>query len=175
MRFPAILIMLIHCFGCQNDSNKEVVLPEETLFKGVREYVDFSKLEPIFHKNNDSTYLINFWATTCPPCLKELPWFEQLANDYKGEKLKMLFINTDGKSHMENRLFPFLEKRKINLPVVALTDPNANKWTEAVNPNWYGALPYTVIYNKEKREFHFGAFENYEHLKQTVQLFLEQG
>lgn len=175
IRLLPLLLLTLVLWGCQNKSNKEIVIPEATMLTGVREVVDFSKLEPFFHKKTDSVYLINFWATTCPPCLKELPWFETLASEFEHEKLRMLFINTDGKSHLEDRLFPFLERRKIDLPMVALTDPNANKWTEAVNPNWYGALPYTIIYNKQKRAYYFGAFDNYEHLKQEVFSFLKEG
>lgn len=172
MRLILFTMILLSAVACNSGNSGEVSIPEEALLKGVEEYVDFSKLEPIFHKQNDSTYLINFWATTCPPCLKELPWFQQLAMEMQNEKLAMLFINTDGKSHIEDRLFNFLEKRKIDLPVVALSDPNANIWTEAVNPNWYGALPYTLIYNKGERKYYFGAFDNYEHLKNEVLSFL---
>lgn len=160
--------------SCGRTGNKgEVNIPEQTVLKGVREYVDFSALEPMFHKSNDSTYVINFWATTCPPCLKELPWFQQLGMEHQDKKLEMLFINIDGKRHMEDRLFPFIESRNINLPIVALTDPNANIWTEAVNPNWYGALPYTIIYNQKERKYYFGAFDNYDHLKKEVLYFLD--
>ncbi len=170
--FWLILTVTLLTLGCTGSSG-EVNIPDETVLKGVREYVDFSKLEPIFHKSNDSTYVINFWATTCPPCLKELPWFQKLGTELQDRKLEMLFINIDGKLHMEDRLFPFIETRKIDLPIVALTDPNANIWTEAVNPNWYGALPYTIIYNQKERKYYFGAFDNYEHLKNEVLNFLD--
>ena len=90
----------------------------------------------------------------------------------KGKNLELLFINIDGKNHLEDRLFTFLDKRSIDLPIIALTDPNANKWTEAVNPDWYGALPYTIIYKKDKKKYFFGAFENYAQLEKEVLLSL---
>lgn len=172
MKYSLLLFLAILLGSCSD--SRPLKIPKKARLQGVKEYVDFSQLEPYFHKNNDTTYLINFWATTCPPCIKEIPYFEKLSKAFKEEKLEFLLINTDGKRHFESRLFPFLEKKKINLPVVALTDPNANVWTAAVNKDWYGALPYTIIYRNEDRKYYFGAFENYAEIKNEVQLFLDK-
>ncbi|WP_392388833.1 TlpA disulfide reductase family protein [Flavobacterium piscinae] len=32
--------------------------------------------------------MINFWATWCVPCVKELPYFEKLNQKYKNEKIQ---------------------------------------------------------------------------------------
>ena len=49
----------------------------------VKVYVDYAKFEQdyLLNKSNDTTYVINFWATWCRPCVQELPYFEQLAKD----------------------------------------------------------------------------------------------
>ena len=40
--------------------------------------LDFNSFEPHLHLENDTTYIINFWATWCIPCRKEMPAFEQI-------------------------------------------------------------------------------------------------
>ena len=40
------------------------------------EIVDFNKLQQVFLNKSDTTYYINFFASWCAPCIKELPDFE---------------------------------------------------------------------------------------------------
>lgn len=44
--------------------------------------VDYSGLEPYLNKSNDTTYIVNFWATWCTPCVEELPYLEKLSREY---------------------------------------------------------------------------------------------
>jgi hypothetical protein len=52
-----------------------------------------------------------------------------------------------------------------------LDDPDSNRWIDLVNPNWSGAIPATLIYNKTKREFFEKEFTDSE-LKDIVETFL---
>ncbi len=132
----------------------------------------FDEIEHIFTKDNDTTYLINFWATTCPPCLKELPLFEELRQKYKGEKFKIFLINTDNEERYNEKVVPYVEKLKLKNKVYALVDDNYTVWTAKINEDWYGALPYTVIYKGNKRKFFMGAFKNEQELEETIKKFL---
>lgn len=40
--------------------------------------------------------LVNIWATTCPPCIREMPELEQLQNNYKDKGLKVVGLIADG-------------------------------------------------------------------------------
>ena len=55
--------------------------------------------------------------------------------------------------------------------MVLLNDPDANSWINKVDPTWSGAIPATVIYKKEKRQFYEKAF-TYEELEAEVNKFL---
>lgn len=39
--------------------------------------------------------LINFWATWCPPCKAEIPWFVEFAEKYRDERLAVIGISVD--------------------------------------------------------------------------------
>ena len=39
--------------------------------------VDFKQLQPFLEIDNDTIYVVNFWATWCGPCVREIPYFEQ--------------------------------------------------------------------------------------------------
>ena len=54
--------------------------------------------------------------------------------------------------------------------MVVLDDPDANSWIPKVDENWSGAIPATIIYNKDKRVFYERSF-TYEELAKEVQTF----
>lgn len=114
---------------------------------------DFNGIDKWLNKQNDTVYVINFWATWCAPCVKEFPVFEQFAKENKDEKLKVLMINLDFPDQYNSRLLPFLEQRKSKLDVIMLDDPNQNQWIVKVDSIWSGSLPATLIYGKCKRVF----------------------
>jgi thiol-disulfide isomerase/thioredoxin len=57
--------------------------------------VGFSEFEKNLASNSDTVYIINFWATWCAPCRKEIPQFEQIHKDYSGDKVKVLLVSLD--------------------------------------------------------------------------------
>ena len=50
---------------------------------------DFDKLEYFLNKKNDTTYVVNFWATWCEPCKEEMPSLQNLQNNSKFKNLKI--------------------------------------------------------------------------------------
>jgi len=134
---------------------------------------DFNKIEGIFNKSNDSIYVINFWATTCPPCLKELPLFEVMQNKYASNKLKTYLINIDDEKRVDKYVLPFLNKLEIKNKVFGLIDEDMSSWTAKVNPEWYGALPYTVIYKGNDKKFFFGAFKDEKDLGKEIERLIK--
>ena len=62
--------------------------------------------------------LVNFWATWCPPCKKEIPDFIKLHEQYKDQQFTVLGIavNEDPK-----KVEKFITEKKISYPIVPLT------------------------------------------------------
>jgi thiol-disulfide isomerase/thioredoxin len=128
----------------------------------------FNDFEPHLHLQNDTTYLVNFWATWCTPCMKELPAFERIGEEYKHLKVKVLLVSLDFPGQIESRLVPFLEQNEIRSEVLVLNDPDANKWIDKVDVSWTGSVPATLIYHGRDRTFHEGAYR-YDELKQIIE------
>lgn len=82
--------------------------------------------------------LVNFWATWCPPCRKEMPDLQALYDKYKNRGLVVLSISDEE----ETKVTPFIAERKITYPV--LLDPG-RKVNEAFVVE---GIPKTFVYNR---------------------------
>jgi len=120
--------------------------------------VKFDWYEKLIQLNNDTTYVVNFWATWCMPCVAELPYFEQLQQHYQTQKVKVYLVSLDFIKNKDQKLIPFLTKQKIKSEVVLFNEPDYNAWIDKINPAWSGALPATVIFNTKCKQHTF--FEN---------------
>jgi thiol-disulfide isomerase/thioredoxin len=165
--YPVVLAFMLVAVACGPNEKKVEKDEKQTSIP----IVDFSGIEPLLAYENDTTYIINFWATWCAPCVKELPYLEQIANDYKDEKLKVILVNLDFPSHYETRLLPFIEQNQISSKVIMLDDPDANSWINKVDPSWSGSIPATLVYNKWKREFFEKEFSQSE-LEEIVKQYI---
>lgn len=130
--------------------------------------VNFAQLEPMLQRENDTIYVVNFWATWCRPCVAELPFFEELTEKNQKNPLKVVLVSLDFGTQLESKLIPFLRKNKIKSFVVLLSDKNANAWIQKINPSWSGAIPATLCYKGKKSIFHEQEFENFEDLENFV-------
>jgi len=113
----------------------------------------FAEFEPLLHKNTDSVYVINFWATWCIPCRRELPEFVKIQAAYLAKKVKIILVSLDFVNQIDETLIPFLIKNKVNSQVILLNDPDSNSWIDKVDKEWTGSLPATLIYNRKSRYF----------------------
>lgn len=132
---------------------------------------DYEGLEAYMKVESDTTYVYNFWATWCAPCVKELPSFLKLNEKYNDKPFKLVLVSLDFPKSVEKSLMPFLEKKKMNVEVVLLNDPDANSWIEKIDKDWSGAIPATLIINKNKGKFYEQSFE-YEQLEEEVKSFI---
>jgi len=100
--------------------------------------IDSDALKALTYKMNDTTYVLNFWATWCSPCVKEIGYFEELHRLSKSAYVKVI---------------PFLKEKEITADVLLMTDLDYNSWIDQIDPGWTGAVPATLIYNKDTRLF----------------------
>ncbi len=126
----------------------------------------YSDLEKTVLRDENATYVVNFWATWCHPCVEELPYFEQLNSEKK--EMKVVLVSLDFKSQYETDLLPFLNKKNIKSQVVLLVDKDYDTWLPTVNKDWSGSIPATLIIKNGKKYFVEKTFSAYEELNQYV-------
>lgn len=112
----------------------------------------------------DTTYVINFWATWCGPCVKELPYFEELHAFAKTQPIHVTLVTIDLPMAYESSLLPFLQKQNLQAEVVGLLDGDANAWIDRIDPRWSGAIPITLFLKKGERHFYEKAYHSLEEL-----------
>jgi len=120
---------------------------------------------------DENIYVINFWATWCAPCIKELPYFEKLNAENKN--VKVILVSLDSKKDLDKKLIPFIEKRKLKSKVLLLGDKDYNTWLSKVDADWSGAIPATLLLNGKKKQFAERDFENFDELNQYLNSFID--
>ena len=121
--------------------------------------LSYAELKPLLNQSDDKIYIVNFWATWCAPCVKELPYFEALN---KRKDIEVLLVSLDFPKHKQSRLLPFITKNKLQSRIVLLDEADENYWINDINANWSGAIPATLIYNSQKRDFYERSFTKNE-------------
>ena len=121
--------------------------------------LDFEGLRALLRQEDDQVRVINFWATWCAPCIKELPYFEEMGRKYASSGVEVYLVSLDFPAAWESRLPAFIRKKGLQSPVVILDDPDQNSWIPRVDPGWSGAIPATLIYRGDKRSFYETAFD----------------
>lgn len=118
--------------------------------------ITLDQLEKRLDQGKDTTYVVNFWATWCAPCLKELPHFERLGIELQNDKVKILLLSIDLPSKLNSAVKPITKRLKLKNEVLLLNEKNQQAYPGRVDKSWSGALPATIFINrsKGKREFY---------------------
>src|SRR6186713_66799 len=116
--------------------------------------IKFAELQEIINSNSTSPIqVINFWATWCAPCVKELPLFEKL-NAENNESIKITLINLDFADKLD-KVKSFVDRKKMKSEILLLDEIDYDQWIDKVDKHWGGAIPATLVINPKngKRKF----------------------
>lgn len=134
----------------------------------------YEELEKALLKQNDTLYVVNFWATWCAPCVKELPYFETFSKENSNQKVKVILVSLDFEKQKKTKLIPFIKKKKLTSDVVLLLEKDYNNWLPKVDKDWSGSIPATLLIKGTKRQFVEQEFENVNELKNYINSFINQ-
>jgi thiol-disulfide isomerase/thioredoxin len=135
----------------------------------IKIYDDFEVFEKeILTDRGETIHVVNFWATWCGPCVKELPYFEEIANHYSAKEVKLTLVSLDFVKQIDRKLIPFIKENNILSEVVLLDVSDPNSWIDRVDPAWSGAIPITLIYKNGKKYFYEREFHSFEELEELI-------
>jgi thiol-disulfide isomerase/thioredoxin len=106
--------------------------------------IDAPGLKNVLRNKSDKLYLINVWATWCGPCVTEFPDLIDINRMYRKRDFEFISISADEPAKREKAL-QFLQKMEASNTNYIFNEDNKYKLIEAIDPNWQGALPYTLI------------------------------
>ena len=173
----AFLLMIVSCqekkktAEVSNQPVGQVVEKEVSVNDFQLEVYDYKGFEKFLNKKDDKIHVINFWATWCAPCVKELPYFEKLNSTYNNQNVEVLLVSLDFPHLYDKKLKPFIKEKKLTSKVIALDDIDMNTWIPKISKDWSGSIPATIIYKNDTSKFFEQSF-TYEELEKEVEQFL---
>lgn len=136
-------------FGCSTKWKEK----SEWVAKGNEEWakrpvtlkdIDEDGIHELIDNSSGKLRLINIWATWCGPCVTEFPEFVIMNRMYNARDFELITISADDPAKKDKVLKFLKEKQAANANYI-FTGDNKYKLIEAVDPNWQGALPYTLL------------------------------
>lgn len=108
------------------------------------EDIDVAGLQSLLKNDSDKLRLINLWATWCGPCVIEYPEFINMHRMFSGRDFEFISVSAD-KPKSKDRALAFLEKKSSALTNYIFSEEDKYALIEAIDSEWNGALPYTVL------------------------------
>ena len=96
---------------------------------------------------SDHPLIINFWATFCEPCVKEIPYFQSAVARYKDQRVELVLVSLDLPDYYPDRIASFAQKRDFKARILWLNETNADYFCPKVDPRWTGGIPCSLFIN----------------------------
>ena len=132
-----LLILFTFFFSCKETSSQSIPKWKVT---DLEEYISKS----------DTPVIVNFWATYCAPCIKEIPYFQEVVKQYEEKGVKLLLVSLDFRESFPDKISSFADKRKFTSPIVWLDETDADYFCPKVDSAWSGVMPATLFINNKK-------------------------
>jgi thiol-disulfide isomerase/thioredoxin len=109
------------------------------------EMIDVDGIKDLIKNNTNKVRLINVWATWCGPCVTEFPEFITINRMYAPRRdFEFISISADDPAK-KDRVLQSLKKNQASNKNYLFSIDDKYKLIEAIDPNWQGALPYTIL------------------------------
>ncbi len=116
--------------------------------------VGIDALQKILTTESDQIQVLNFWATWCAPCIKEMPLIENVGRQRSDIRITLVSLDLELDAN-PGKVFKFVERKGILSTVLILDEKDPTSWISKIDESWMGSLPATIIVNTKtgKRAF----------------------
>ena len=129
------VLLLIVSTGCSQSKPQEVLVDASAT----------DLVQTVASYEGEKPVMVNLWATWCIPCVEEFPHIMELKKKYNDE-FELIFVSGDFDEAKEEAR-EFLKSQEVDFTTYFKVG-NDNEFISTFSDTWSGALPYTVIYDK---------------------------
>lgn len=98
---------------------------------------------------SDHPLIVNFWATFCVPCVREIPYFESTVARYRDQRVELILVSLDLPDYYPGKIVAFARQRGFTSPIWWLNETNADYFCPKVDPGWTGGIPSSLFVNNK--------------------------
>lgn len=108
--------------------------------------LDSDQIKAVVGEQEGKVVVLNFWATWCPPCIKEFPDIIKLYDTYESQGLQVIAVSMNEPEEVED-IAEFLAEHKPRFPVYRAASTEEEFYAD-FDEKWWGEMPMTMIYDK---------------------------
>lgn len=138
----ACAFLLVASVAISQSKNNGAVVIKKVTAKDVKTIMDTTA----------GPLIINFWASWCGPCIREIPWFDSVI-EKTNARVKLLLVNLDHQTGYLEQLTAFVVKKGYKGEVLFLNETNAGYFIPVIDKNWNGAIPASIFINNSKKYY----------------------
>lgn len=136
-------------FGCSTKWSDKRTSVKESLAKWDAEPVGLESIseegmKSLVRNESKNLRLINVWATWCGPCISEMPKLVEMNRMYRKRRFEMFTISIDEPGE-KDQLLKILKENHVSSTNYHFAGGSRDKLAEALDAEWPGPVPYTIL------------------------------
>lgn len=133
--------------------------------------VTATQIRALVDDRKGKVVVVNFWASWCPPCMREFPAIIKVYEQYHDKGLEMFAVSLNAPEDMAD-IEEFVRTTKPPFPIY-LADAQDEAFAQGVLEDWSGEMPMTLVFNTTgQRVLAHRSELTYEELSSKVEALL---